>query len=145
VARIAEALVGLEADVERLVLNNQDLDPKALHAGIDPLLGGSVYLIAEGRNVIRQAHGSKVFVAVMDAFARGERKLNRAWSAAVDGHAEESRNSLAAGLPAIREAREAMPGTHPPTPIGFESESLDVPLPPDVPLGGTAHWADEES
>ena len=143
VGRISEALVSLEGDLEALLLRSKDLDPKALHAQIDPLLTGDVYTIAEGRYSIKQAHGGKVFAAVMDAFARGERKLNRAWSAAVDGHAEESRASLAAGLPALREAREAMPGTRPPVPAGFAPDD-DMPLPPDVPLTGAGHWTDED-
>ena len=144
VSRISDALVSLEGKLEELVLGSGELDPKALHAQIDPLLTGPVYTIAEGRDSIKQAHGGKIFSAVMDAFARGERKLNRAWSAAVDGHAEESRASLAAGLPAVREAREAMPGTLPPSPAGFAAVDPEMPLPPDVPLTGAGHWADED-
>ncbi len=75
----------------------------------------------------------------------GERKLNRAWSAAVDGHAEESRASLTAALPALREAREALPGTRPPAPSGFDTSAHESPLPPDVPLAsGERHWSEEE-
>jgi hypothetical protein len=144
VSRISEALVSLEGQLEELVMGSGELDPKELHLKIDPLLTGPVYTIAEGRNSIKQAHGGKIFGAVMDAFSRGERKLNRAWSAAVDGHAEESRASLAAGLPALREAREAMPGTLPPSPAGFASVDPEMPLPPDVPLTGAGHWTDED-
>lgn len=144
VALVAEALVELEGQVERLVLNCKELTPHELQSKIDPLLNGPVYRIAEGRYTIRSSHGGKVFAAVMDAFARGERKLNRAWSAAVDMHAEESRASLTASLPSLREAREALPGTQPPTPIGFDSADSDTPLPPDVPAVGAGHWADED-
>jgi hypothetical protein len=145
-AELAEQLVRLEGEVERWVRSAADLDAPALHQAISPLLSGPVYLIAEGRYAIRVAHGNRVFASVMDAFARGERKLNRAWSAAVDGHAVESRASLTAALPALREAREALPGTQPPTPVGFEHEGEDNPLPPDVPIASAeGHWSDDES
>lgn len=145
-AHLAEQLISVEGQVERLVQRSKEMDAAALHAAVDPLLGGPIYTIAEGREAIRAAHGGRVFGAVMDAFARGERKLNRAWSAAVDGHAEESRASLAASLPSLREAREALPGTSPPPAVGYETDGEQAPLPPDVPLGtGEGHWADDES
>jgi hypothetical protein len=144
VARIGELLTDLEGSVERLGGRADALDAEAIHREVDPLLIGPVYAIANGRESIRGAHGGRVFAAVMDAFARGERKLNRAWSAAVDGHAPEARKSLVSALPALREAREALPGTHPPGPSGFDAADEGTPLPPDVPLtGGEDPWTQE--
>ena len=146
VARLATQLSELEGDVERLVQKADALDAVALHAAVDPLLLGPVYDIAEGRETIRQGHGQRIFTSVMDGFARGERNLNRAWSAAVDGHAPESRRSLAAALPALREAREALPGAMPPGPSGFDTLDSGAPLPPDVPLaGGDDPWSSTEA
>lgn len=144
VARLGELLSELEGAVELLAGRIEKLDAEAIHHEVDPLLLGPVYAIANGRESIRGAHGGRVFAAVMDAFARGERKLNRAWSAAVDGHAPEARVSLMAALPALREAREALPGTQAPRPAGFDSAERGAPLPPDVPLaGGRDPWDDE--
>lgn len=144
VARLGELLSELEGSVERLAGRVEKLDAETIHHEVDPLLVGPVYAIANGRESIRGAHGGRVFAAVMDAFARGERKLNRAWSAAVDGHAPEARVSVVAALPALREAREALPGTRPPGPRGFDIEDSDMPLPPDVPLaGGSDPWGQE--
>jgi hypothetical protein len=138
VERLAASLSELEGAVE--------LDPPGLHAALDPLLTGPVYDLAEGREVLRQAHGPRVYAAVMASFARGERNLNRAWSAAVDGHGPEARASLALALPALREAREALPGARPPAPAGFDRVDPDAPLPPDVPLaGGDDPWPSDEA
>jgi len=135
VARLAEALQELEARVEELATRADELDAEAIHEAVDALLLGPVYTLAEGRNSIRNAHGGRVFATVMDDFARAERRLNRAWSAAVDGYVDEARNSLRIALPSLREARESLPGTRPPRPSGFASET-EQPLPPDVPLPG---------
>jgi hypothetical protein len=146
VERLAASLSELEGAVERLLARADELDPPGLHAALDPLLTGPVYDLAEGREVLRQAHGPRVYAAVMASFARGERNLNRAWSAAVDGHGPEARASLALALPALREAREALPGARPPAPAGFDRVDPDAPLPPDVPLaGGDDPWPSDEA
>ena len=145
VSRLGGTLSQLEGDVERLVGKADTLDAAALHAAIDPLLLGPVYDVAEGRETIRQGHGQRVFTLVMDPFARGERNLNRAWSAAVDGHAPEARASLVAALPSLREAREALPGAPPPAPAGFEDLDPGQPLPPDVPLAGGDPWHGDDA
>lgn len=144
VAHLGQLICELEGRLESLVSRSEELDADTIHREVDPLLAGPVYAIADGRESIRSAHGARVFAAVMDAFARGERKLNRAWSAAVDGHGPEARASLAAALPALREAREALPGTRPPGPAGFDDEPGGAPLPPDVPLTpGGDPWSHE--
>jgi hypothetical protein len=144
VAHLGQLLSELEGAVERLTGRVEKMDAEAIHHAVDPLLIGPVYEIAEGRESIRGAHGGRVYASVMDAFARGERKLNRAWSAAVDGHAPEARTSLVAALPALREAREALPGTRAPGPRGFEDNDPALPLPPDVPLAGASDpWGDD--
>jgi hypothetical protein len=146
VERLARTLSELEGSVERLLARSDELPPEAIHAELDPLLVGPVYELAEGREVLRQAHGTRVFAAVLSAFARGERNLNRAWSASVDGHAPEARASLALALPALREAREALPGARPPAPAGFDQLDSGAPLPPDVPLAdGEDPWGGEDA
>lgn len=148
VAKLADSLQSLESTVETLTSRVDDMDAASIHRELDPMLSGPVYAIAEGRNSIRSAHGVRVFASVMDAFSRGERKLNRTWSAAVDGYVDEARKSLHAALPALREAREALPGTHAPRPVGFDSnfdeDGTSMPLPPDVPIApDERHWSDD--
>jgi hypothetical protein len=137
VARLVEELVDLEEAVDELLPRLEVLDAEGLHAAVDPLLAGPAYRFAEGREAIRTAHGVGTYIAVMDAFARAERKLNRCWSAAVDGYAQEARSSLAAALLPLREAREALPGTFRPRSSGggqLLDESGTLRRPPDVPL-----------
>lgn len=148
VARVAESLQQLESTIAAMTVRVDSMNSAAIHRELDPILLGPVYAIAEGRNSVRSAHGMRVFTSVMDAFSRGERKLNRCWSAAVDDYVDEARRNLHSALPALREAREALPGTVPPGPAGFESgfdeDQAGMPLPPDVPIApGESHWADE--
>ena len=141
---LREKLQELELALEDIGGRLDGMTNEAIHEELDKLLLGPVYTLAEGRNSIRSAHGMRVFTAVMDPFARGERKLNRAWSAAVDGYEDEARRSLRAALPAFREAREALPGTTPPRPTGFDGVETGMPLPPDVPIApAESHWTDE--
>ena len=137
VALLVGELIELEESVSELVPRLEVLDADGLHAAVDPLLIGPAYRFAEGREAVRTAHGMGTYIAVMDAFARAERKLNRAWSAAVDGYAAEARTSLAAALLPLREAREALPGTFRPRAAGggqLLDESGTLRRPPDVPL-----------
>lgn len=137
VALLVGELVELEEAVGELVPRLELLDAEGLHAAVDPLLNGPAYRFAEGREAVRTAHGMSTYIAVMDAFARAERKLNRCWSAAVDGYTEEARVSLAASLLPLREAREALPGTFRPQRQGggqLLDESGALRRPPDVPL-----------
>lgn len=110
VAALVTDLIEVEEAVVELAGRSAQLDAEELHKAVDPLLTGPIYRFAEGRESIRTAHGGATYIAVMDAFARGERKLNRTWSAAVDGHAPEARASLEAALSPLSEAREALPG-----------------------------------
>ncbi len=138
VSALASALVELEQAVDELAERVDLLDSTAIHEAVAPLLAGPIYQFAEGREAIRTAHGGGTYIAVMDAFARAERKLNRAWSAAVDDYAGEAGTSLKAARAPLREAREALPGTPGPPPrpaLGLADESGDLRMPPDVPHG----------
>ena len=50
-------------------------------------------LVAERRRFLHE-HGPVVFAQFFGAFARGERFVNRCWSALVDEHRDEARSSL---------------------------------------------------
>lgn len=49
------------------------------------------------------------YAALMDRFAAAERRLNRAWSAAADGVADEAVACVSAGLALLDEARQRLP------------------------------------
>ena len=95
--------------VSELNLRKDELDAVGLHTAVGPLLEQYVQPIIEGREDLQARLGVKGFARVMSPFAAGERKLNRVWSAAVDGHAPEARASLEAAVPTLAEARDALP------------------------------------
>ncbi len=63
---------------------------------------------AEAREVLIARHGMGRFAGIMDAFAGGERKINRAWSAAADGALGESIENLEACAPLFEETQRRM-------------------------------------
>jgi len=86
----------LESSLQR-VLNNlaqmigqkDDIFVYDVHGKIDADLSGDMYDFAEARESIMHGIGMHEYAMVMDNFARGERSLNRAWSASADGYVDE--------------------------------------------------------
>lgn len=62
----------------------------------------------EARETIVARGGLGKYARVMDAFAGGERKVNRAWSAAADGNLGESFENLELGIPMLEEAAKRL-------------------------------------
>lgn len=60
-------------------------------------------LVAERRRFLHE-HGPVVFAHFFGAFARGERFVNRCWSALVDEHRDEARSSLERARQGLAEA-----------------------------------------
>lgn len=60
-----------------------------VHKRIDRDLLEDLAAFAEDREAIIHGLGLVSFAAVMDAFARAERQVNRAWSASADGYVDE--------------------------------------------------------
>ena len=101
----------LVAETEALAGRVETLDAPALHAALDALLSGPLYTLVEGREALRARHGVRAATAFMAPLATAERQLNRAWSAAVDGATEESRDCVGHALAPLREARAAFPAS----------------------------------
>lgn len=59
----------------------------------------------EAREVLIARHGLRRYAEIMDVFAGGERKVNRAWSSAADGVLGESILNLEEAVPLLEEAR----------------------------------------
>ena len=108
-ADLRRELAALAAGAEELAGHAGSLDAEAIHAELDPLIGGPAYAFVEGREILQASAGMATYALVMDPFSRGERQLARAWSASVDGHAEEARASLARAAPLLRTAAAAFP------------------------------------
>ncbi|MAF66767.1 MAG: hypothetical protein CMJ84_14050 [Planctomycetes bacterium] len=101
----------LLTQTETLAERVASLDAAALHEAVDDLLSGPLYTLIEGREALRARHGVRAAVAFMAPLAGAERQLNRAWSAAVDGAVEESRDCVTRALAPLREARDAYPAS----------------------------------
>jgi len=72
-------------------------EPERLHAIIEELgelQQNELTQFAESRTELVAKYGLAGFANVMDAFSIGERQVNRAWSAAADGVADEALASL---------------------------------------------------
>jgi len=88
---------GMSSDQERL---------KAVITRVGALQKDAIPRFIESRARIVAKVGLGRYAEIMDAFAAMERKINRAWSAAADGHLPESEASLddaVAKVPAVRE------------------------------------------
>lgn len=59
----------------------------------------------EAREVLIARHGLRRYAEIMDVFAGGERKVNRAWSSAADGVLGEAILNLEEAVPLLEEAR----------------------------------------
>ena len=103
-------LDGLLAGVKALAEEAEGLEVDVLHARIDALLTGPVQRLGDGRTAVQASLGAAGFVAVMGPLASAERYLNRGWSAAVDGNAEEAVTCVRDAVRPLGEARDAVPG-----------------------------------
>lgn len=85
--------------VARMVLNalsSLEERPEAgceeIHVELDKLVDGPLFDFAMARNKLLAMHGFGGFARIVGEFSRGERAVNRAWSAAVDGYPQEARD-----------------------------------------------------
>lgn len=109
-ARALVLLGELPALVEALASDAATLEPSEVRGRLDALQRSHVLPIADGSTALLPALGADRFALVFGAFASAERWLARAWSAAADQHAEETRASLASALERLREAKASLPG-----------------------------------
>jgi hypothetical protein len=56
---------------------------------------GPLFDFAAARHNLLALYGFGGFARIVGEFSRGERAVNRAWSAAVDGYSQESRDYVA--------------------------------------------------
>ncbi len=104
-------LAELQADVAALAAEAPGLGPAALEAlppRIEALQLEKVERLVAAGPRLQLRHGQTGFAAVFSPLSGAERRLNRAWSAAVDGHAPETADSLAASAAGFAEAATAL-------------------------------------
>jgi len=65
---------------------------REIHAELDRLVDGPLFDFAEARHNLLAMYGFGGFARIVGEFSRGERAVNRAWSAAVDGYPDEARD-----------------------------------------------------
>jgi hypothetical protein len=85
-----------------------------IHTRIDRLFRAELDAFAESRGAIARLHGLAAYAEVMNEFAAGERYLNRAWSASVDGYLEEAREYVGRAAHQFAQAQAAL-GRHRPS------------------------------
>lgn len=88
VDRILEIVAGLERDLPNMSSDEERMD--AVIDRLDEMQKELAHQVVEGRTMLIGKLGMGGFAEFMDAFSRFERTLNRAWSAAADGVADEA-------------------------------------------------------
>jgi hypothetical protein len=103
-ARIEAELASLSESAQGLKAG-QSAEMSALRDRIKELQQGDLELLIDARGKVRSKYGVTVFAELFGQVSQGERRLNRAWSALVDEHVQESALSLEGALASFQEAR----------------------------------------
>ncbi len=89
-------LGNIESSIERIVsnlveLNNNKLSipPYEIRFEIDKTFREDLTLFADSRKSLGHRYGLQPYAEVMNAFAAGERYINRVWSASADSYVDE--------------------------------------------------------
>ena len=111
-------LEGLQTDVTALVDTlpaHGDPEPAydAARVALEDLQREKLERLTAAGPRLQLRYGLEAFAAVFSPLSTGERKLNRAWSALVDGHAPEARQSVADAAVALQEASAALAAREP--------------------------------
>ncbi len=111
-AALLDEIIATVGDI-RSDLDAMGGEDERLHAitqRVGALQEGAIAQFVDARERMVQRMGLARFATVMDRFASGERRLNRAWSAAADGVLAESVACLGDAEVRFGEARERMGG-----------------------------------
>jgi len=103
-SRARQSLATAATQVARLAERPEGGELAALHRALDELLTGPVAEFVKNRGAISEGLGMALYGEVMGAFSRGERYLNRAWSASVDGYLDEAETYVGRAVEPLEEA-----------------------------------------
>lgn len=82
--------------------------PSRIAQQIDDTLADDFRVVGDGRDCVSAELGLQVFAEFMSRFAAGERAINRAWSASVDGYIDEAETCLDRGLEFLIQAQQQL-------------------------------------
>ncbi len=89
VTRARESLDEVVRVIGGLNAQREVLGVYRISRALDDRLSGPLTAFVQAREAIERQYGADRYADVMDPFATGERALNRAWSASVDGYIDE--------------------------------------------------------
>ncbi len=95
----------LVQNLERLQAEDNKADPYRVHGRIDELLRDDLASFADARECIGHIFSLAAYADVMNAFAAGERYVNRVWSASIDGWVDELQEYLGRATVQFRDAQ----------------------------------------
>jgi hypothetical protein len=101
---VKNSITEIVTRIHLLEAENKSLHPNDVHRRIDELFPEQLALFVNARASLGQAFGLQAYAEVMSEFAAGERYLNRAWSASVDGYIDEVADALARAKYQFQEA-----------------------------------------
>lgn len=84
----------------------EGMNQKAIQDKIEDIQLNNLVPFAEARHQFQHDYGLVNFADFFSDFATGERNINRAWSALVDGYMEETRQSLLKGFSSFEMCHE---------------------------------------
>lgn len=105
-ADVRNSIMEIATRIRLLESENKDLHPCDVHRRIDELFPEHLAAFVNARESLGQAFGLQAYAEVMSEFAAGERYLNRAWSASVDGYIDEVADALARARYQFEEAEQ---------------------------------------
>lgn len=82
------------------------MNPKTIQEKIEDIQLNNLVPFAEARHQFQHDYGVVNFADFFSDFATGERNVNRAWSALVDGYLDETRDSLMKGFASFEQCHE---------------------------------------
>jgi hypothetical protein len=103
---LVEALQEVAAEIEVLSKSAETVDLVDIKKRVEELNWLGAERLGQAQETVAAMVGFATYAEVMAPLATAERLLNRAWSAAADGHRPEAVASLAAALPYAQEAAE---------------------------------------
>jgi len=108
-AQMRARLQEMSKTVAGLAGRTEGMDAESIHEELTPLFSEYGQPFVDDRHVLSGAFGAGRYAAIMGPFSSAERRLNRAWSAAVDGALEEARLQVGAAVPYLEESLAAFP------------------------------------
>jgi hypothetical protein len=94
---LTESMAVIRQRLSAMGDRRDSIDVYAIHGRIDAELGDELNRFAEAREAMIHGIGMMQYAEIMDHFARGERLINRAWSASADGYIDEAWRSIDSG------------------------------------------------